>query len=308
MANIRTFKNLQDEVKAWLDEVGDTDVTHTLIKQSMRAAHEKRLTEERWPFMLSAPTRFSTVAGQQTYILDENFLRLMYVRNITNQSLLTEYQDENVLDSGSDWTQDTGSARQFVLWGHSEVSAQPLTTSTIAVTSTNSGDEGIASATITGTTTSGTQTETILCNGDPTVAFSSILKVVKSSNWVGRMTLSSSDLSRTYLSLDATEYGKSFQPLTLLATPTGVEVLEYRFYQQPSALVLDNARPDIPSPFEMLLVWDTLLDMATYNQWDVKTVTYWLAKRDELLRSMQLVQNQTQSINQEAVYTDFIPR
>lgn len=308
MANIRTFKNLQDETLAWLDEAGDTAVTLTLVKQAIRGAHEKRLTDERWAFMVGKPKTFSTVVGQQTYMLDAEFQRLMYVKNLTTTQFLTERTDQNVLNAGYDWSIDTSSATDFTLWGHSEVAAQPTSASVLAVSSSNSGDNAVNSVTVRGDTATGIQTETILCNASGALSFTEILKVTKSAGWVGTMTITSNSAVVTNLTLVAAEYGKSYQPFYLLASPSAVESIEYRFYRQASPLSADNDRPDYPAPFEELLVWETLCDLATYNNWSAGMVSYWVAKRDALLLSMQQTVNEAQTINQAAVYTTYIPR
>lgn len=308
MANIRTFADIQRETLAWLDEAGDTSVTLTLVKQSIRAAHEKRLTDERWAFMLSKPKTFTTAVGTQTYSLDSEFLRLLYVKNLTSVRFLKEFADQNVMQNGYDWSVDTDSASAFALWGHAEVNNQPTSASVIAVTSSNAGDNAVASVTIRGDSAAGVQTETILCNASGAIQFTEILKVTKSAGWVGTLTLTSNAAAITNLTLGAADYGKSYQQLYLLAGPSVAETLEYRFYRQPSPLVADNDRPDYPAPFETLLVWEALLDLATYNSYDAGMINYWTRKRDALLLSMQQTVNEAQTINQAAVYTDYIPR
>lgn len=308
MANIRTFKNIQDETLAWLDEASDTDVSLTLVKQSIRAAHEKRLTDERWSFMLSRPKLLPTSAGVQTYSLDGEMLRLLYVKNLTTTKFLTEFADQNVLQAGYDWSVDTDSAAAFTLWGRGEVQNQPTSASVIAVSSSNTGDNATNSVTLRGDTATGVQTETILCNASGLISFTEILKVTKSAGWVGTMTLTSNAGAVTNLTLGLTEYGKSYQTLYLLANPSAAESLEYRFYRQPSPLVADNDRCDYPAPFEELLVWEALLDLATYNSYDAGMIAYWSKKRDALLLSMQQTTNEAQTINQAAVYTDYVPR
>lgn len=307
MANIRTFRDLQTEVLAWLDEAGDTDVTQALVKQSIRAAHEKRLLEERWSFMLSKVKTLTTVVGQQTYTLDPEFLRLMYLKNLTTADPMIEFQDENVLNSGYDWSIDQDTAHHYMLTGHSEVANQPTSASAITVTSSNIADTAVT-VTVRGDTAAGTQSETIIVGATGSVLFTEIFKVTKSSGWVGTMTLKTNAGAVTNLILAASEYGKSYQQIYLLAIPNVAESLEYRFYKQPSPLVADNDRPDYPSPFEELLVWEALCDLATYNSYAQPMVNYWAQKKAELLTAMGVTTNQAQSINQAAVYTTYIPR
>lgn len=308
MANIRTFHDLQVECLSWLDEAGDTDVTLTLVKQAIRAAHEKRLLDERWAFMLSKPKTFATVANQQTYTLDADFQRLMYVKNLTTTVPMHEYTDQNMFKAGYDIGVDTDSATAYALWGHSEVQNQPTSGSVVRVTSSNSADNNVSSVTVRGDTATGVQTETILCSNSGTISFTELLKITKSDSWGGTMTLTTNSAAVTNLTLASAEYGKSFQTFQLLAIPTAAETLEYRFYRQPSPLVANNDRPDYPAPFEELLVWEALCDMAVYNNYTDSMVAYWSSKRAALLLSMQQATNQAQSVDQAAVYTTYIPR
>lgn len=309
MANIRTFHDLQTETLAWLDEAGDTHISLTLVKQALRAAHEKRLSEERWSFMLSEPKTLTLVNGQQNYILDENILRLMYVLNRTTGDPLVEFTDQNAIQAGVFTNPtETATAQRFALWGKSEVGIQPLTPSIVIVVSTNSGDNDQASVTITGETSTGVQSETIACYGSPTVQFSEILKVSKSDGWAGSMMLKDATQTITFLTLLPAEYGKSFLKFHLFDSPTQADVLEYRFYRQPCALSANGDRTDIPAPFEEILVWDALLDLSNYNEVSLSTIQYWKLKRDELQLAMEHTYGMAQTINQQPVSMNYIPR
>ncbi len=309
MAYVRTFKAIQTEVLQWLDEAGDQAVTLALVKQSIRAAHERRLSDERWAFMLSTPTRLTTIANEQTYSLHSEFLRVMYVKNLTTGRLMVEHTDQNMLNAGYDWSVDQDSANTYMLTGHREVQRQPSPASRLIVTSNNTGDNSVSSVTVRGDTADGVQTETILA-GSPggVITFTDVWKVTKSGDWVGDMTLTANDGDTTVLTLPACVYGKSYQQLYLFAKPPAGEILEYRFYRQPSPLVADNDRPDYPTPFEELLVWEALLDLATYNVYSADMLAYWTDKRNALLLTMQQTVGEANSINQAPVYTTYVPR
>ncbi len=306
MANIRTFKNIVDETLAWLDEVGDTDVTQTLAKHAVRAAHEKRLTEERWSFMLSPVTQLEVLAGKQSYTFPPNFSRLMYLKNTATGELLTEYTDQNVLNSGVNWTTDTAAtANKFAMWGYWPVSVQPVATSLIAISSTNSGDNNAASVTL--TNQNGVD-ETIYAGNSSVSTWNFIAEVRKSDNWVGTMTMTSDSGNTLNVELPATTVGYQYPVCYLLEIPAANETLEYRFYKQPNILENDMDIPNYPGAFSQLSVWDALCDMAAYNNYASSMVQYWEKKRDALVTAMQVATNQPQTINQHAVYTTYIPR
>lgn len=307
MAPIQTFKQLQDKTLAWLDEAGDTGTTQTLVKFALQKSHTKRLAQERWPFMLYPPQTLNCVPNQLLYPLHSEYLRPMYFRNLTVLDYMTQYDEATLVSSGADWNNDSGDALRFVLHTRSEVANQPLVASVVTVTSSvPATDNGAASVLITGDTATGVRSETITANSSGVIPFTFILKVTKSNVWAGTMTLAGG--ATTLLTLFASEYGRSYQQIKLLANPSGPQLVEYQFYRQPSTLVEDNDRPDIPTPFEDLLVYDTLLSFAAYNQYDVATVALWKAERDELLLALQQTYSDAKALESATTYTAYVPR
>lgn len=310
MAAIQTFKNIQDRILALLDEAGNTSTTLTLVKNAVNAAHTKRLTSERWPFMRwDSMQTLAVVAGQQTYALHSEFFRPIYFWNRTILDYLTEYDDVTLESAGVDWNTDHASALKFQMYGRTEVQNQPSAASVIAVSSSNATDNGARTVTIKGDTADGVRSETITCNSSGAVSFTKIIKVTKSDAWVGTMTLTSNAGAVTNLKLFADEYGRSYQQVFLLNIPDAAETIEYRFYRQPSTLVANNDRPDLPPPFEELLVYDALIELSAYNQYDTTTLRVWSDKRDEWLTGLrQSMTEQAESLQRATNYTSYVPR
>lgn len=306
MAHIRTFKNIQDEVLAWLDEAGDTDSTLTLAKQAIQAAHEQRLTQAKWPFMIWEPTEtFSLVVGTQIYSLHSEFLRPLTFRNRTSGVDLTEVFDHNVLHE--DWASSASFTGKFSMWSRAPVANQPSSASALTISS-SSGSDTTAQVQVRGDTADGVTTETwSVATGVSTTSFTRIINVTKIGTWIGTMTMTSNAAAVTNLKLFAAENGRSYQRLQLIGSPSTADVIEYRFYRQPSPLVLDNDIPDIPAPFQELLVWDTLLSFSAYNEYDPTMVGLWTDNRDKLLLALQ--QSLTDmSVGASCQYVDYIPR
>jgi hypothetical protein len=311
MAYIRTFKNVQDEVLALLDEAGDTSTTLTLVKNAISAAHAKRVTEDAWSFMLwDTAATLSIVVGQQVYTLHPEFFRPLYLYNRTAEQLMTQRDAATFLASGADWINDTGSALEFTLWGKTPVARQPLAASLIAVASSNAADNGAASVILRGDTALGVRTETVTCGSSSSVEFTKILQISKTATaWVGTMTLTSDAGAVTNLNLFHEEYGRSYQQVFLLAVPDATEVAEYRFYRQPNPLVNDNDILDIPSPFEMIAAYDALLALSAYNQYDGNTLSFWREQREDLLlRLRQSMSPQANALGAATPYTNYIAR
>lgn len=308
MANIQTYKDLQDRVLRLLDEAGDTDTTLDLVKDALNEANRERATQEKWPFMLwdSAET-FSTEAGLREYSLVSEFHRPFYFYNRTTGDYLTQLDEGNLLQAAPDWINDTGSAEEFNLWGRMEVLHQPTSQVALTVTSSNTAaDNGSKSVVVRGMKDGVLVSEEIVCGSTSTNAFSKILKLTKKGTWTGTMSLTDPD-ARVLQTLFPTEYGRSSQQFQLAIPPDAVEQIEYRFYRQPLVMTEDNDRPDIPTPFEDLLVYDALVFFATYNEYDAATVKLWMMKRDRLeTRLGQAYEDR--AINALSDYVDYIPR
>lgn len=310
MAQIRTFKNLQDEVLALLDEAGDTSTTLTLVKNALNAAHQKRMTEERWSFMLwDSEETISIVAPTQSYSLHSELFRPLYFWNDTVKDYMTQYNEGNVVASGADWHSDTNSALKFTLWAKTEVQAQPTAASFITVASSVPADNGSKTVTVKGDTAQGVRSETISSGSTGSVSFTKILKVTKGDAWAGTMTLTSNAAAVTNLVLFAEEFGRSYQKFELLEIPQQAETVKYKFYRLPSQLVANNDRTDFPVGFEMIAAYDALLALSTYNQYDPMTVANWKGFRDDLLTDLrQSLTDQAESLEAATSYTHYVPR
>ena len=73
-------------------------------------------------------------------------------------------------------------------------------------------------------------------------------------------------------------------------------------------LVQDNELPDIPPPYEDLLVYDTLIGFAAYNQYDSLVVKVWREKQQDLLLGLQQAYSDDRAVNAATHYTQYVPR
>lgn len=308
MAAIQTFKNLQDKVLAWLDEAGDTGTTLTLVKQALNESNKKRATQERWLWMKwDSPELLAIVANRQVYTLHAEFFRPDYFWNRTELDYVTQYDDSTIVGSGVDENTDAGPALKFKFVGRTEVAAQPSAASVLLASSSNAAADAAATVTVRGDTTLGVRSETLTQGVAGSVSFTRILKVTKNGTWAGTLTLTSNAAAVTNLVLFAEEYGRSYPQVKFLAVPDAPAVVEYTFYRQPVTMVADNDRPDIPTPFEELLVWDTLLSFAGYNTYDGQMVKIWMTKQAEQLLALQQAED-ARALEAATNYTVYIPR
>lgn len=305
---VRTYKQLRDEVLGWLDETGTTGSMLTNVNNALNESHRRRLTAEKWPFMLWVnPETITMVSGQQLYALHHEFHSPFYFFNRTKKAYVREVSARQLAPSGARWNTDSDTQR-FTFWGRSPVAIQPTTYGTVSIVSTSASDNTAGKAvTVRGVTASGVEEESITPNGTSTAtstrSFSTILGVTKAAAWSGTMTLTSSAVSGTVLTLLAAEYGRSYQQFYLLGAPTAGDVIEYRFYRLPKELDDDNDTTDLPPGHEQLLVWDAVLAIAAYDdRFTEGRITEWRDRQKEALRSLRDATLEIQPVAADSQY------
>lgn len=304
---IQTFTQLRDKVLAWIDEFGDTDTTLRLVNNALQAAHQAVLLEHKWNFMKWArPITLTTVVGQQVYPLHQAFGRPDYFFNRTSKKFVEEVKGELLKTAGVNWNTATGEAEQFRFFGRSAVAAQPTAASVLTATSTIGADNSNRSITVYGDTPNGLTSEQIAAGATGVIAFSHIISVRKNDTWAGRLDLKAG--AQTLLSLFPAEAGRNYPQIQLLTEPTAAEVIEYNFFRTPAPFSADNDVPDLPPGFHDILVWEALLQFATYNQMESKSVDIWGMNRQRLFLALQQHDSGGQSLDAAHHYTTYIER
>ena len=307
MSVLQTFSQLRNKALAWVDEFGDEDTTLRLMNNALTSAYQAILFEHKWNFMLwSRPVTLTVVPGTQYYSLHPEFGRPAFFFNRTQREFLEEVTPQTLKDSGADWNTDTGAALAFERAGRSPVASQPSTASFLTVTSSVAADGASQTVTVRGETADGPTEETIACDTSGTTLFTHILSVRKNGTWSGTMTLAAG--AQTLLKLFATEYGRSYQQIHLLANPTAAEVIEYKFYRNPSPFAEDNDIPDIPPGFHDILVWEALLQFSTYNAMEPGAIQLYTKNRDRLFVALQQHDIEGQSLDARTHYTTYVER
>lgn len=255
-----TFLDLQTQVLAYLDQAGDTGHGLDVVKYAINSAHEKRLTQDRWSFMLwPTPIKF-TFTTAQSYILHPEAALLTDFWNTATMVPMKETPTRSRFKKG---VQDDRHHFEFVQ--NSPVKSQPGSGVVTVVGSARlkyvGTDNEVYEETVTG--------------GPTSHQVSEILTVTKMD--ANTLTLTSAAAVQL-LSLSATEYGKKYPQIRLFDVGSVGETAEYRFYRKPTILTLDNQIPDVPYPYSRVLVFDALLDMATYN--DSTPPAFWLAQAE----------------------------
>lgn len=255
-----TFLDLQTQVLDFLDQAGETGHGLDVVKHAINTAHEKRLTEERWTFMMWPTTITFTFTVADTYTLHPEASLLTDFWNTTMGVPMKETPTRSRFKAG---VQDDRFHFEFVQ--PSPVKVQPGSGIVTLV--------GKARLKYVGTDKE--IYEESLENTVTSHAVSEILAVTKTAT--DALTLTSA-AAVNLLTLSGTEYGKSYPQIKLFDVGLPGETAEYRFYRKPAKLTYDYQIPDVPYPYSRVLVFDALLDLASYN--DSQPPAYWLSQAE----------------------------
>lgn len=254
-----TFKNLQDNVLTFLDQAGETGVGLDLVKYAIQQAHEKRTTAERWSFMLwSTPVTLTFVQGQRNYVLHPEALMLTDFWNTSTEEVMRETPTRARFKQG---VQEDRLHFEFVQT--SPVRIQPTTAGVGTVT---------GSLSIKYVDSAGDIVEETVTNAVTSASVAEVIEVTKQDAAVATLVVG----GVTLLSLAAAEYGKTYPQIRLFDDGQN-ETGTYRFYRKPKLLTHNNDIPNIPYPFSRVLVYDALLELATYN--DSTPPGFWVAQQ-----------------------------
>lgn len=284
-----TFSALQQRVLQWIDEASDTGTTLTLVKAALNASHRRVLLTPALRALTQLPERSVTVtSGQRFTALPQGTAKIQHFWDPNShvflplvprrqwESLAIDRSNTSDLTAGFDWA------------GFWPVLAQP-SAQTLSLVSSLAGD--VSTLAITGLDSSGEElSETITCIGTTSVAsagtYSLITRVTSGGTPTGTRTLSAG--STTLLSLKTTQTNKLYPVIEWSETPSTTRSLLYQAQRIPSTLTSDNDIPDIyPNELAEILVYDTLIDLSTYNtELGLKEQIVWQKRVDEIQRQL----------------------
>lgn len=263
-----TYRDLRGQALILLDnysELGTGSQGDLLVANAIAQAHEKRLTKDRWSFMLWPSTQaLSFAAATRTYTLHPLVQFMGEFTNTTASQYMKETPTRARFKSRN--TMNDRFHYEFVQESPIQL---PFAAGKIKVQS--------GTAILYYVDTSGSvQTETIVAGNFTAQNVDTLLGVTKTDT--NPLTLQDS-AAKTLLSLAASEQGKSYPQIRLFDDGIAGEVATYRFYRKPKTLVNDYDIPEIPYPFSRVLIYDALLELATYN--DNVPAQYWMMQQQE---------------------------
>lgn len=298
---MKTFKQMQDNVLAWMADSNDTTM-RALVKQALNQAQTQVLTAEQFDFLLASGS-LSVVSGQQAYVLPDNWQQGLWIRNQTTREYLEEIPAKTIIEAEDGWpSTDDGNVDRFSLMSVATVKAQPSSASVITVTPSGGSEAAANGIVVQGLDASGNWIEEVLSSGSPwaslstTTAFKRVDNIIKTgSTWTRTITATAG--STTLLALLAAEFAKQYQVLELVKIPTTSATLEYQYYVKPIGLVYDNQASQIPSPFEDILEYDALIKMQGYTRATDIEVQQWMAASGQLKQQMAQTYQQARTLN-----------
>lgn len=296
---MKTLKELREEVLRYFDlaDEANTSTDVKLVNAALNTANQHRASEDSWKFMLSAPHTLSVVSGQSSYILPwTDIHHVNYLWSVTKERFLEELPVRQAPFEATFTNVIDPTYNCELVHGGSVVQAQPASFDRLELSSTASEATGVGLY-VEGEDVDGAQvSETILPDGVSTYEYVKVTYYAKTGVWTGTLTLSTQG-GDTLLTLSAEQDGKEYTLLRFFAPPTGAETISYRYFRQPRTLTRDGDRPDIPFPLSNILVYDVLLDMATYNELDSESVNVWRQKQESWQMNLYATKLEADTIN-----------
>lgn len=288
---VYTYYELKRQVLRRLDEVGQ-QTTEDNVADYMNAAHERLCNMAPWNWMIGRETDVNTTPGSRDLVLKHNLRMLMWLTH-ADGTPVPDVSQRQLAQRGVKGFIRTGSPTGYTVFGLSPVAKQPPKTgTTYTLVSSDGADTGINFAiAIKGEDVNGNErAEVIVPAGTTPVAgtvnWRAVEGVTKSQEYNGTLTLTAADTS-VALTLLPWEMARQYTVLRLDREPTEVETLTYQGIREPLKLVNAYDIPHIPAADGQVLVYETLLEAATYNR-DItaQDISIWSGFRDQHITNL----------------------
>lgn len=311
---MRTFVEIQDAVLLRIGDEDDQDKMRAIVKEAINTVHKRVLTERRYQFMIWPKVEtLSLIANVKSYPLHPQFGQLWYGQNENTGDWLEEIPSGGIVEMGDNIiTGESDNPYRFILTSVQNVRMQPSSSGVMTVTA--SGTENSSNKIfVRGINSSGDYVEETLSSGSNWTVLTSTTSwsVVESITKLGggfSNSISCTINGEVILTLSAGEYGRQYRQLELTKIPkTSIDFL-YRFYRKPLKLVNDYDIPQIPSDYDDILVYGSLVDLQGYARPEPNELREWTDMRDKLIMQMQQNTQQSRSVGGRASYITHIPR
>lgn len=288
---MNTFKKLYTDVLRYFDLALETEGSDVeLAKAAVNTAHQLRCNEDNWKFMLSPKYSLEVEADQQDYILPhEDFKKFQYLWSVTKKRFCRSIPMRQIPSSNIELDYSQGDTQVYTIDSMSPVVVQPAATGERIRLTSGAAEPASPYLVVEGETSDGTAVSEELSKDSVSYTeFAKITGYYKVGDFEGTIILIGNTSGTVFLSLRPTEYAKQYPVLRFITIPTESETLSYRYFRNPKVLEYDYQIPNIPFPESGIVVYDALLDLATYNEIDSESVNIWRAKQEQFLQNLYL--------------------
>ena len=297
-----TYLSLSTDTLRYFDLASEatTSVDFVIVQAAVNKAHQRRCTENKWKFMLGSRKTLTVVPGQQNYVLpvsDYNKMHFVYSSDRTEFLQDTPTQAYANGDLSETMDQDSTNATRYEVLPDASFLDETFTGAipafeVLVYTSTDVGkglvimgkDEDGADLieTLTPTQT-GTGPIVAAVSGE---TYYEITDIIKTDEFDGLVELNRAGNGDTLASYTAGVPMKKYPVLRFTTNPQQAEDLTYQYFKQPKLFQYDQQTPNIPFPHSGILMYDALLDLATYSELDSESVNIWRDKQQEYLGNL----------------------
>ena len=216
----------------------------TVIKQYCNNAYFEILRRVNWT-AIKPDYQFSTVAGQQDYILPSDFGKELYLHDATNLLYIPYISLSELAEKYPSALSVQGTVDVYTIFDDT-TRKQPTSVSALSVVSSSSVDA--VSVRVKGTDTNDVEVdETITLNGVTPVAstnsYKSVRNISKSASTTGRVTITSNGAAVTIAILASADLDYKVKKLRLKDIPSTVLTLSLPYYIRPYPMSSDY---DVP--------------------------------------------------------------
>jgi hypothetical protein len=310
-----TLKKLREDVLRFFDLVSETpgSIDADLVEEVLNRAHQIRCGEKNWRFMRSRQRTIAITAGQQSYTLPfTDFTKMNYLWSDAKGCFFHEAPDSELGgDLGQEIALDenSGSYKYYDIVRAGDVCQAQPTTDTLVEFAIFDADDADKEFYIEGENSSGEQMSEVLSAVDentPGVSanqYSRITYYEKRGEFVGSCELNVSPNGFTLINLGVTEFKKEYPVLRFKQVPSVGDTLKYTYFRTPRVADHDHSTFDIPFPHTGILLYDALLDCATYSELDSESVNIWREKQEQLKQNLYFSEMNGDSVGARSRHT-----
>lgn len=226
--------------------------------------------DHNWSFNRRKDT-FDTVSGTEFYQLPRDLDKILLIRQTTSPIRLKYVRDDTFYKRIANPIA-TGRPLWYRLWEQEGVSVRLSTADTITIVSSSAADSSSISVSIVGYDSNGIKrSEELTLNGttdvDGTITFVADrpLRISKSGDTTGTLTIKETTAGTTLLTMGEHERSPRFKVIGLYPIPSGAITMNLEYYTRIRRLEHNSSVPDIDNKWIWLVIQGVLAKVYQYQ-------------------------------------------